>query len=39
MRKSNYYKNLEPLIIENINMFPEPENHPIIFEDIYMKNN
>jgi len=37
MRKKFYYQNLENLIIEDLNMFPKPEYHPIIFEEIYRK--
>lgn len=37
MRKKFYYQNLENLIIEDLNMFPKPEYHPIIFEEIYIK--
>ena len=37
MRKQFYYRNLENLTIEDLNMFPKPEYHPIIFEEIYIK--
>jgi hypothetical protein len=35
MRKKFYYQNLEPLTIEDLNMFPKAEIHPIIFEELY----
>jgi len=38
MRKKFYYQNLEKLVIEDLNMFPKPEYHPIIFEQIYCLN-
>ena len=37
MRKKFYYQNLETLTIEDLNMFPKPEYHPIVFEEIYRK--
>ena len=37
MRKQFHYQNLENLIIEDLNMFPKSEYHPIIFEEIYIK--
>lgn len=36
-RKKFYYQNLETLVIEDLNMFPKPEYHPILFEEIYIK--
>ena len=37
MRKKQYYQNLEPLSVEDQNMFPKSNIHPIIFEEIYIK--
>ena len=37
MRKKEYYKNLAPLNVEDLNMFPKASLHPIIFEEICIK--
>jgi hypothetical protein len=30
-------KKLEPISVEDMNMFPKPEHHPILFEEITLK--
>lgn len=37
MRKKEYYQNLAPLNVEDLNMFPKASLHPIIFEEISIK--
>lgn len=34
-RKKEYYINLQPPNVEDLNLFPEAKLHPIIFEEIY----
>ncbi|EAR98529.2 serine esterase, putative (macronuclear) [Tetrahymena thermophila SB210] len=36
-RKKFYFNNLEPLTIENLEMFPSAQEHPIFFQEIYQK--
>ena len=36
-RGSTHYQNLTPLPIEDTTMFPEWNDHPILFEELYMK--
>jgi len=35
MRKKSYFENLEPFQVEDLNLFPKSDQHPILFEDIY----
>ena len=37
-RNSSHYQNLTPLPIEDTTMFPEWADHPILFEECYIKN-
>ena len=37
IRKNYYYRNLMPLPIEDLSMFPKPNEHPIMFEEVYLK--
>ncbi|CAD8092276.1 unnamed protein product [Paramecium sonneborni] len=36
-RNNNYYKQLEPLNIEDLDLFPEAKIHPIVFRDVSRK--
>lgn len=36
-RNSNHYQNLTPLPIEDTSMFPNWADHPILFEELYIK--
>lgn len=36
-RSSSHYQNLTPLPIEDTGMFPDWNNHPILFEELYIK--
>ncbi|CAD8069313.1 unnamed protein product [Paramecium primaurelia] len=36
-RNNNYYKQLEPLNIEDVDLFPEAKIHPIVFRDVSRK--
>eukprot|EP00357_Protocruzia_adherens_P011452 CAMPEP_0115014822 /NCGR_PEP_ID=MMETSP0216-20121206/26337_1 /TAXON_ID=223996 /ORGANISM="Protocruzia adherens, Strain Boccale" /LENGTH=844 /DNA_ID=CAMNT_0002384695 /DNA_START=9 /DNA_END=2543 /DNA_ORIENTATION=- len=38
VRRNNvYYLSMEPLKVEDINLIPDIEQHPIVFEDVYLK--
>ncbi|CAD8167754.1 unnamed protein product [Paramecium pentaurelia] len=36
-RNNNYYKQLEPLNIEDLDLFPDAKIHPIVFRDVSQK--
>jgi hypothetical protein len=35
MRKRYYYRNLEPMNINDLSMFPNADTHPIVFAEIF----
>ena len=37
IRSNAYYQNLIPLPIQNEDMFPDAKDHPITFEEVYVK--
>ena len=37
VRNNYYYKNLIPLPIQDQSMFPRAKDHPIVFEEVYVK--
>ena len=37
LRKKVTLKKLEPISVEDMNMFPKAEHHPILFEEIALK--
>ena len=37
MRKKDYYKNLEPLCVEDLSLFPKSEIHPVLFDEVFIK--
>ena len=39
MRNKYYYQNLDQMNIQKENMFPSPDLHPILFEDVYINVN
>ncbi len=39
MRGKQYYQYLEPLNIEDLNLFPKASIHPIVFKEIFVKEN
>lgn len=38
MRKRYYYRNLEPMNINDLSMFPNADTHPIVFAEIFQLN-
>jgi hypothetical protein len=36
-RSNKYYRRLSPLVVEQVGIFPKAEQHPILFEEVFVK--